>query len=148
LEETQVHLAVSLHSPFPDERLSLMPAEKAWPMTEVLDLVRQYDFTHQRRISFEYICFGGLNDDIRHATTLAKQLKGIPCRVNLIKYHALPEVALPASHPEAMLTFRNHLNSKGIIATIRASRGEDILAACGMLRQQCGANSSRKNRAV
>ncbi|MDR2682784.1 MAG: 23S rRNA (adenine(2503)-C(2))-methyltransferase RlmN, partial [Dysgonamonadaceae bacterium] len=83
LEETQVHLAVSLHSPFPDERLSWMPVEKAWPMTEVLDVIRPYDFTHQRRVSFEYICFGGLNDDIRHATALAKRLQGIPCRVNL-----------------------------------------------------------------
>ncbi|MDR0542045.1 MAG: 23S rRNA (adenine(2503)-C(2))-methyltransferase RlmN [Dysgonamonadaceae bacterium] len=136
LEETQVHLALSLHSPFSDERLSLMPVEKAWPATEVLDLIRQYDFSHQRRISFEYICFGGWNDDIRHATALAKLLRGIPCRVNLIKYHALPETDLPASRPEAMITFRDYLNSKGIIATIRTSRGEDILAACGMLRQQ------------
>ncbi|GHV58297.1 putative dual-specificity RNA methyltransferase RlmN [Bacteroidia bacterium] len=148
LEETQVHLAISLHSPFPDERLSLMPVEKAWPAVEVLDLIRQYDFSHQRRVSFEYICFGGLNDDIRHATALAKLLKDIPCRVNLIKYHALPKVDLPASRPEAMVTFRDYLNSKGIIATIRSSRGEDILAACGMLRQQHHSSSSRKNREV
>ena len=133
LEETQVHLAVSLHSPFPNERLTFMPAEKAWPMTEVLNLIRRYDFAHQRRVSFEYICFGGLNDDVLHASVLAKLLNGIPCRVNLIKYHALPDVALPASNPEAMLAFRDYLNAKGIIATIRASRGEDILAACGML---------------
>jgi len=134
LEETEVHLAVSLHSPFPDERLSLMPAEKAWPMTEVLELIRGYDFSHQRRVSFEYICFGGLNDDIRHATALAKLLSDIPCRVNLIKYHALPDVSLSSSHYKEMIAFRDYLNSKGLIATIRASRGEDILAACGMLR--------------
>ena len=133
LEETQVHLAVSLHSPFPNERLTLMPAEKAFPMTEVLNFIRRYDFSHQRRVSFEYICFGGLNDDILHASVLAKLLNGIPCRVNLIKYHALPNVSLPASNPETMLAFRDYLNAKGIIATIRASRGEDILAACGML---------------
>jgi 23S rRNA (adenine2503-C2)-methyltransferase len=136
LEETHVHLAVSLHSPFPEERLSLMPVEKVWPATGVLDLIRQYDFTHQRRVSFEYICFGGWNDDLRHATALAQLLKNIPCRVNLIKYHALPDDALPASHPNAMVAFRDYLNAQGIIATIRASRGEDILAACGMLRQQ------------
>jgi 23S rRNA (adenine2503-C2)-methyltransferase len=135
LDETQVHLAVSLHSPFHEERLSLMPAEKAWPLTDVLDLIRQYDFTHQRRVSFEYICFGGLNDDIRHAAALARLLNGIPCRVNLIKYHALPGDALPPSRPDAMIAFRDYLTGKGIIATIRASRGEDILAACGMLRQ-------------
>ena len=133
LEGTQVHLAVSLHSPFSNERLMLMPAEKAWPASQTVDLIRQYDFSHQRRVSFEYICFGGLNDDIRHATGLVRLLNGIPCRINLIKYHALPDVALPASNPEAMLVFRDYLNAKGIVATIRASRGEDILAACGML---------------
>ncbi|MDR2804988.1 MAG: 23S rRNA (adenine(2503)-C(2))-methyltransferase RlmN [Dysgonamonadaceae bacterium] len=136
LEETHVHLAVSLQSPFPEERLSLMPVEKVWPATGVLDLIRQYDFTHQRRVSFEYICFGGWNDDGRHASALAQLLKGIPCRVNLIKYHAWPDTDLPASRPEAMIAFRDYLNAKGVIATIRASRGEDILAACGMLRQQ------------
>ncbi|MDR1527540.1 MAG: 23S rRNA (adenine(2503)-C(2))-methyltransferase RlmN [Dysgonamonadaceae bacterium] len=134
LEATQVHLALSLHSPFSAERLSLMPVEKVWPMAELLNLIRQYDFTHQRRVSFEYICFGGLNDDIRHAAALARLLKAIPCRVNLIKYHAVPGIALPASRPEAMLAFRDYLNTQGIIATVRASRGEDILAACGMLR--------------
>jgi len=133
LEETQVHLAISLHSPFHLERLSLMPAEKAWPVIRIVDLIRQYDFTHQRRVSFEYICFGGLNDDIWHAKALTKLLNGIPCRINLIKYHALPDVDLPASNPDAMLVFRDYLNSKGMIATIRVSRGEDILAACGML---------------
>jgi 23S rRNA (adenine2503-C2)-methyltransferase len=133
LKETQVHLAISLHTPFPDERLSLMPAEKAWPMTEVLDLVRSCDFSHQRRVSFEYICFGGMNDDVRHAAALVRLLKDIPCRVNLIKYHSLPGVDLPASHPGAMAAFRDYLNTKGVIATIRTSRGEDILAACGML---------------
>lgn len=138
LETTQVHLAVSLHTPFPDERLALTPAEKAWPLAGVLDLIRtsDCDFTRQRRLSFEYICFGGFNDDRRHATALAKLLKDLPCRVNLISYHALSEVDLPASRPEAMIAFRDYLNSKGIIATIRVSRGEDILAACGMLRQQ------------
>jgi 23S rRNA (adenine2503-C2)-methyltransferase len=136
LEETRVHLAVSLHSPFPDERLSLMPVEKIWPMAEVLDLIRHYNFAHQRRVSFEYICFGGLNDDLRHATALANRLKGIPCRVNLIQYHALPGVTLATSRSEAMVAFRDCLNSRGIIATLRTSRGEDILAACGMLGQQ------------
>jgi len=144
LEETQAHLAVSLHSPFPDERLALMPSEKAWSMTEILDLIRQYDFFHQRRVSFEYICFGGLNDDIRHAMALAKLLNGIPCRVNLIKYHALPDVALSASHYKEMIAFRDCLNAKGIVATIRASRGEDILAACGMLRQSVLISKNKK----
>jgi 23S rRNA (adenine2503-C2)-methyltransferase len=133
LEETQVHLAISLHSPFSNERLKLIPAEKVWPISSIVDLIRQYDFSHQRRVSFEYICFGGLNDDIRHAKAIVKLLNGIPCRINLIKYHRLAGVDLPASNPEAMVVFRDYLNSKGFIATIRSSRGEDILAACGML---------------
>ncbi|MDR2843230.1 MAG: 23S rRNA (adenine(2503)-C(2))-methyltransferase RlmN [Candidatus Symbiothrix sp.] len=136
LDESKVHLAVSIHSPESVERCSLMPIEKAYPIAQVLNLIRQYDFTHQRRVSFEYIAFGGLNDDPTHAAALSKLLKDIPCRVNLIKYHAIPGIQLPASNYEAMITFRDYLNRKGIISTIRASRGEDILAACGMLSTQ------------
>jgi 23S rRNA (adenine2503-C2)-methyltransferase len=134
LEETQVHLALSLHSPFAEERLSLMPVERVWPMAAVLALLEKWDFSRQRRLSFEYICFGGLNDDIRHAAALVRLLRPFSCRVNLIRYHALPGEALAASSQEAMTVFRNYLNDKGVVATIRASRGEDILAACGMLR--------------
>lgn len=133
LVESNCHLAISIHSPYPDERLSLMPLQKAYPISDVLDLIRQYDFSHQRRVSFEYILFGGLNDDLQHARDLAKLLSGIPCRVNLIKYHAIPNINLKATDASKMETFRDYLSSKGIIATIRSSRGEDILAACGML---------------
>lgn len=133
IEESNCHLAVSLHSPFHEERLSIMPVEKAYPIQEVLDLIRQYDFSHQRRVSFEYIMFGGLNDSLRHAEELVKLLKDIPCRVNLIRYHAIPNVPLESSSEEKMERFRDYLNNKGVICTIRASRGEDIFAACGML---------------
>jgi 23S rRNA (adenine2503-C2)-methyltransferase len=133
LSERQEHLAISLHSPYHAERLSWMPVEKAYPLTEVLEQIRQYDFSHQRRVSFEYILFGGLNDDLKHAAALARLLKNIPCRVNLIRYHPVPGIDLPASNNEAMIVFRDYLNHKGIICTIRASKGEDILAACGML---------------
>jgi 23S rRNA (adenine2503-C2)-methyltransferase len=133
LSERREHLAISLHSPFHEERLSWMPVEKPYPLTETLNLIRQYDFSHQRRVSFEYIMFGGLNDDVKHAAALACLLKNIPCRVNLIRYHPIPEIDLPASNNNSMIIFRDYLNSKGIICTIRASKGEDILAACGML---------------
>jgi 23S rRNA (adenine2503-C2)-methyltransferase len=133
LKESKVHLAVSLHSPYSAERLSLVPVEKAYPAIEILNLIKQYDFAHQRRLSFEYIMFGGLNDDLKHAAALAKLLKDIPCRVNLIKYHSIPGIRLPASDAKAMIEFQEYLNSKGIICTLRSSRGEDILAACGML---------------
>ena len=133
LEESECHLAFSLHSPYPEERLSLMPVEKAFPVQEVIDLIRHYDFTHQRRVSFEYIVFKGLNDDLKHADALARRLRQIPCRVNLIRFHAIPNVPLQTSDMARMEAFRDRLNAKGVVCTIRASRGEDIFAACGML---------------
>lgn len=133
LDESECHLAISLHSPFPEERQFLMPVEKVFPIHGVLDLIRQYDFTHQRRVSFEYIVFKDLNDDVRHARALVDLLSGIPCRVNLIRFHAIPGVSLESPAPERMEKFQQILNAAGIICTIRASRGEDIFAACGML---------------
>ena len=133
LKESECHLAFSLHSPYPEERLSLMPVEKAFPAQEVIDLIRHYDFTHQRRVSFEYIVFKGLNDDLKHADALARLLRQIPCRVNLIRFHAIPNVPLQTSDMARMEAFRDRLNAKGVVCTIRASRGEDIFAACGML---------------
>ena len=133
LAESACHLAVSLHSPYPEERLSLMPAEKAFPAEEVIRLIRQYDFSHQRRVSFEYILFEHRNDTPVHAAALARMLKGISCRVNLIRYHALPGVPLRSGSRQQMELFRDTLNARGIPCTIRISRGEDILAACGML---------------
>ena len=133
LEESECHLAFSLHSPYPEERLSLMPVEKAFPAQEVIDLIRRYDFTHQRRVSFESIVFKGLNDDLKHADALARLLRQIPCRVNLIRFHAIPNVPLQTSDMARMEAFRDRLNAKGVVCTIRASRGEDIFAACGML---------------
>lgn len=133
LDETNCHLAVSLHNPFPDERLSIMPVQKAYPADEVIALLREYDFSHQRRLSFEYIMFNGFNDSLKHAEALARLLKGMDCRVNLIRFHAIPGVELKSSIEPAMIAFRNYLSSKGIICTIRTSRGEDIFAACGML---------------
>lgn len=133
LEESDCHLAVSLHSPYPAERLSLMPVEKAFPARDVIELIKSYDFSHQRRVSFEYIVFKDLNDSLKHAEALACLLTGISCRVNLIRFHAIPDVPLETSDTARMEAFRDSLNAKGVICTIRASRGEDIFAACGML---------------
>lgn len=133
LDESECHLAVSLHSPYPAERLSLMPVEKVFPAKEALELIKQYDFRHQRRVSFEYIMFNNLNDSLQHSKELACLLKGIPCRVNLIRFHAIPGVGLQPSDIKVMEAFRDALNSRGVTCTIRASRGEDIFAACGML---------------
>ncbi|MCM1292486.1 MAG: 23S rRNA (adenine(2503)-C(2))-methyltransferase RlmN [Bacteroides sp.] len=133
IENTQVHIAISVHSPFSEERASLMPVERAYPLTDVLDMLRGYDWAHQRRLSVEYIMWRGVNDDMRHADALARLLRGMHCRVNLIRFHAIPGCDLQSASEPAMTAFRDRLNSRGITATIRASRGEDIMAACGML---------------
>ena len=133
LESTRCHLAVSLHNPFPDERAEMMPVQKAWPVQEVIDMIREYDFTGQRRVSFEYTMFAGLNDDKRHADALIRLLRGLECRVNLIRFHKIPDAPFETTPQIIMERFRDRLSNHGITCTIRASRGEDILAACGML---------------
>lgn len=133
IEESDCHLAISIHSPFPSQRASLMPAEKAYPITEMTDLLRDYDFSKQRRLSFEYIVFKDVNDSLIYAKELLKILRGIDCRVNLIRFHAIPGVDLAGAEMETMVAFRDYLTSHGLFSTIRASRGEDIFAACGML---------------
>lgn len=133
LEATQVHLAVSLHNPFPHERAEIMPVEKAWPIREVVEILRRYNFTHQRRVSFEYIVMSGLNDSPRHIRELCRLLDGIKCRINLIRFHKIPGSPYFSPDDRAMIAFRDALTAKGIHTTIRTSRGEDIQAACGLL---------------
>ena len=133
LDESKCHLAVSLHNPFPEERLQMMPVQKAWPLEDVLSLIRKYDFTGQRRVSFEYTMFGGFNDDKRHADALIRLLSGLECRVTLIRFHKIPGFPYESSPDKVMEEFRDRLNAHGVTCTIRASRGEDIFAACGLL---------------
>lgn len=133
LRESECHLAVSLHNPFSREREQMMPVEKAYKLKEVLELIRQFDFAHQRRVSFEYIVFAGVNDTIRHAVELQKILRGLPCRINLIRFHDTDQCELKGANDERIAFLRDYLNNNGITTTIRQSRGEDILAACGML---------------
>ena len=152
LDESRCHLAVSLHSPDPQQRAVLMPIERAYPIEKTIALLRTYDFcrrtpsrpaegTHQRRLSFEYIVFGGVNDTLRHADALLRLLHGLDCRVNLIRFHPIPATSLHGAPEETMLRLRDYLTSHGVFTTIRASRGQDIYAACGLLstaKQQAG----------
>lgn len=145
LEESSCHLAISLHHPIPAERATLMPAEKAFSIVDVVSLLKQYDFcrkdtrrqaaegAHQRRLSFEYIVFKGINDSRQHADALIKLLQGLDCRINLIRFHDIPDTPLQGVSNEKMLFFRDYLTSHGLFTTIRASRGQDIFAACGLL---------------
>ncbi len=136
LDECKCHLAVSLHDPFGPERLSVMPVQGAWPIQEVIDLIKQYDFTGQRRVSFEYTMFAGFNDTKAHADALIRMLKGLECRMNLIRFHKIPDFPYETSAPVIIENFKQRLNNCGLMTPVRASRGEDILAACGMLAGQ------------
>ena len=134
LDESQCHVAISMHSPLHEQRLQLMPAEKAMPIKETVELLKQYDFTHQRRCSFEYICFGGMNDSLLYGNEIVKLVKGLECRINLIRFHAIEGAPdLPATDEHRMEQLRDYLTAHGVFATIRASRGQDIMAACGLL---------------
>ena len=149
IEESECHLAISLHSPIHEQRMRLMPAEKAMPITDVVSLLKQYPFfcrqssddarydsetmSRQRRLSFEYIVFDGLNDSMTYAREIVRLLNGLDCRVNLIRFHSIPDVPLKTSDERKMEILRDYLTKHGIFTTIRASRGQDIFAACGML---------------
>ncbi len=133
LDESQCHLAVSLHAPLHELRLSLMPAERQFEANDMVELLKKYDFSHQRRLSFEYIVFKGCNDTKAHADALIRLLRGLECRVNLIRFHQIPDVPLSGASDQDMTALRDYLTRHGLFTTIRASRGEDIMAACGLL---------------
>jgi 23S rRNA (adenine2503-C2)-methyltransferase len=133
LDESKVHIAVSLHNPFPEERKEIMPIENAYSIKEVCDILRRYDFTHQRRVSFEYIVLEGMNCSMRHIKELSRLLDGIKCRINLIRFHKIPDSPFFSPELERIIEFRDTLTKRGIQTTLRASRGEDIEAACGLL---------------
>lgn len=133
LDEQRVHIAVSLHNPFGEERKQIMPIENSYSIVEVCNILRRYDFTHQRRVSFEYIVLEGMNDSPRHIKELSRLLDGIKCRINLIRFHKIPDSPFFSPPMERILEFRDTLTRRGIQTTLRASRGEDIEAACGLL---------------
>ena len=133
LERSKCHLAVSLHNPLSDQRSEMMPVQKKYPIQDVIDTIRHHDFGLQRRVSFEYIMFAGLNDTPRHVSALANLLRDIDCRVNLIRFHSIPDSPFQGSDDATIQQFKDALNARGVLTTIRASRGEDIQAACGLL---------------
>ena len=133
LEKSRCHLAVSLHSPFDAERRKLMPIQRTNTVEEVLDVIRNFEINNQRRVSFEYILFKGVNDTPRHIKELARILNGIKCRINIIRFHHIPGSEFHSPDLGATINFKEALIKKGILTTIRASRGVDIQAACGLL---------------
>jgi 23S rRNA (adenine2503-C2)-methyltransferase len=147
LENSSCHLAVSLHTPFEEERRMLMPVSAKYSIADIFSELRKHRFSRQRRISFEYIVFSGLNDTPRHVKELARLLNGIPCRINLIRFHTIPGTPLKATDEKRLTAFKDTLNAKGIRTTIRASRGQDIDAACGLLSTRT-MNREIKTRAL
>lgn len=133
LDESDCHIAISMHSPLHEQRMQLMPAERQMTIREVVDLLKQYDFTHQRRASFEYIVFDGVNDTPAHAREIIRLVEGLECRVNLIHFHTIPGIGLHGADDSKMEALRDYLTRHGVFTTIRASRGQDIFAACGLL---------------
>lgn len=133
LAESKAHLAISLHSPFEEDRKKIMPIENVYHLPKLLKAIRDFEWGKQRRISFEYILFKGFNDSQKHVNELARILNGIKCRINLLRFHPIPDSPLESPDEKSITEFRERLNLKGITTTIRASRGEDIFAACGLL---------------
>lgn len=148
LEESDCHVAISMHTPMAEQRAQLMPAQKGISIQEIVDLLRNYAFSHQRRLSFEYIMFGGINDSMTHAREILKLLQGIECRINLIRFHQIPDVPLHGTDEKKMEAFRDYLTAHGIFTTIRASRGQDIFAACGLLSTAKKIGEMRKDEST
>ena len=136
MDHSRCHLAVSLHHPDTAERRKLMPVENKYPIRQVIELLKTYDLNKQRRISFEYIMLAGVNDSLQQANDVVRLLSGLSCRVNLIRFHTIPGSSFMSSTEQAIQQFADRLNQKGVITTIRQSRGMDIDAACGMLSTQ------------
>lgn len=133
LKESNCNLAISMHSPFDEERQKLMPIQTTYPISEVIETIRSFEFDNQRKLSFEYIVFGELNDSSMHVKEIARLLNGLKSHINLIRFHSIPQTPLKRTNETKLQIFKDQLNAKGILTTIRASRGEDIYAACGLL---------------
>lgn len=148
LHESDCHLAVSLHNPFPDERHAMMPAEGGCSLEEFMPIIKKHDWRGQRRVSFEYIVFAGLNDTPRHAKALLRLLAGLECRVNLIRFHTIPDTDFRGAPEATMIWLRDYLTQHGLTTTIRASRGQDIFAACGLLSTKNKSNKDEEDSVI
>lgn len=142
LHESDCHVAVSLHNPFPEERAQMMPAERSYSLADFIPQLAREDWHGQRRLSFEYIVFAGLNDSKAHMQELVRLLAPLACRVNLIRFHTIPDTPFRGAPESTMERMRDYLTRHGVTCTIRASRGEDIMAACGLL------NTAKKNNEI
>ena len=138
-QKLQLTLAVSLHAPDDALRHRLIPTTTKTKVREIVDAARSYTRQTGRRVTFEYVMLGGVNDQISHARQLAKLCSGWPCHVNLIPWNPVPGAkfegeAFDAPTPEDIRQFRGTLENAGVAVTQRVQRGADVAAACGQLR--------------
>lgn len=133
IENTNVNIAISLHNAIAEQRQQIMPIEKAYPIKDVVDILKDYNWKGQRTLTFEYILFENLNSTNLHIKALCQLLNGLACKINLIKFHTIEGTPFVGASRQQIEAFAQKLQSKGFNARIRASKGEDILAACGLL---------------
>lgn len=131
-----VQLAISLHAVDDITRDTLIPMNKAFPIKSIIDAVKKFPIDTRKRVMFEYLVIGGINDDVQHAKALIKLLEGIKAKVNLIYFNPYEDTKFKRPSKKSMIKFQDYLSSRGITCTIRASKGLDISAACGQLREQ------------
>ncbi len=135
-EKIQCTLSISLHSPVDEKRSELMPINKVYNIEELIKACKYYIEKTNRRVSFEYALAKERNDNLDDAKKLVRLLKGMNCHVNLIPINEINNSDFRKSTNENIIRFRDYLNSKGIVATIRRELGSDIDAACGQLRRK------------
>ena len=147
-EETQVKLAISLNATTDAQRDVLMPLNRRWPLDELLAACRAFPMKQGRRITFEYVLLGGVNDSDADAERLAGLLRGIPAKVNVIPYNENPGLGFKAPPPERVEAFQDILVRRNVTAVVRRNRGRDISAACGQLAAEGGPGDPRRRTAA
>ena len=143
-EETDVKLAVSLNATTDEARSALMPLNRRWPLGELLAACRDFPMKRGRRITFEYVLLGGVNDSDEDAVRLSRLVKGIPAKVNLIPYNENPGLGFRAPDPARVQAFQDRLVAASVTAVVRRNRGSDIAAACGQLAAEGGPGDPRR----
>jgi len=134
-EDLKVNLAVSLHASSDDVRSQLMPVNKSWNLSALMEAVRKYPLTHRQRVFFEYVMLDGVNDGVEDARRLARLLRGVKAKVNLIPFNDWEGSTFQRPPLPRILAFQSVLLDADITTTVRWSKGEDIGAACGQLRE-------------
>jgi 23S rRNA (adenine2503-C2)-methyltransferase len=133
LEKSDCNLALSLYSSFHEERKKVIPAENAYPVKEIINIMSHYPLKKKRRLSIAYVMIRGINDTEKHLEELIKIAGGTQIRINLLPFHSIPGDDRRSSSDERLQFFKHNLVMAGISASVRESRGADISAACGLL---------------